>query len=247
MNNVSQERLQTTLDVVGGAILRNALNRVTLNVTDGGGRPIAGATVSGDCGDGIRNLGESGADGIAVVAVPHATCDFTVTAGGAAAPVDDVPVAGDQAIPVSLTSGDTTVGGTVPPTLGLTLGAPASFGAFTPGLGRTYLATMTANVITTAGDALLSVADNGPTAPGHLVNGSFVLPQPLAAKATSATGTGADFAPVSGAATPLLTYPGPVTNDAVTLSWRQAIGANDPLRTGTYSKTLTLTLSTTSP
>ena len=40
---------------------------------------------------------------------------------------------------------------------------------------------------------------------------------------------------------------GPVSNDAATVAFRQAIGANDALRTGTYSKTLTLTLSTTEP
>ena len=33
------------------------------------------------------------------------------------------------------------VGGTVPATLSLTLGAPAQFGAFTPGIARTYFAT----------------------------------------------------------------------------------------------------------
>ena len=32
------------------------------------------------------------------------------------------------------------MGGTVPATLALSLGAPASFGAFTPGVTRTYLA-----------------------------------------------------------------------------------------------------------
>jgi hypothetical protein len=44
-----------------------------------------------------------------------------------------------------------------------------------------------------------------------------------------------------------MTYPAPASNDAVTLSFRQAIAANDALRTGTYSKTLTFTLSTTTP
>ena len=39
----------------------------------------------------------------------------------------------------------------------------------------------------------------------------------------------------------------PASNDAVTLLFRQAIGANEPLRTGTCSKTLTFTLSTTNP
>jgi len=33
----------------------------------------------------------------------------------------------------------------------------------------------------------------------------------------------------------------------VTIGFKQSIGANEALRTGTYSKTLTFTLSTTSP
>jgi hypothetical protein len=67
------------------------------------------------------------------------------------------------------------VGGTVPATLALTLGTPPTFGAFTPGVSKDYTATMTANVLSTAGDAALSVSD-----PGHLTNGAFTLPQPLA-------------------------------------------------------------------
>ena len=39
------------------------------------------------------------------------------------------------------------VGGTVPATLALTMGAPATFGAFTPGVAKDYTATTTANVI----------------------------------------------------------------------------------------------------
>ena len=38
-----------------------------------------------------------------------------------------------------------------------------------------------------------------------------------------------------------------MSNDPVTITFRQAIGANDALRTGTYAKTLTFTLSTTTP
>src|SRR5205823_100403 len=65
------------------------------------------------------------------------------------------------------------VGGTVPATLSLTLGAPASFGAFIPGIAHDYLASTAANVTTTAADALLSVSDPDTTAPGHLVNGAY--------------------------------------------------------------------------
>ena len=38
-----------------------------------------------------------------------------------------------------------------------------------------------------------------------------------------------------------------MSNDPVTLEFSQAINAGDALRTGTYAKTLTYTLSTTSP
>ena len=37
------------------------------------------------------------------------------------------------------------------------------------------------------------------------------------------------------------------SNDAVTIAFRQHIGATQALRTGAYSKTLTFTLSTTTP
>jgi hypothetical protein len=141
------------------------------------------------------------------------------------------------------------VGGSVPATLSLTLGTPANFGNFTPGLDKTYDATGTANVISTAGDALLSVADPSSTATGHLVNGSFSLPDPLTARARNAANQGTAFNNVGSSASPLnlLTWNGPVSNDAVSLDFRQHIGANDALRTGNYSKTLTFTLSTTTP
>jgi hypothetical protein len=143
----------------------------------------------------------------------------------------------------------TSVGGTVPATLSLSLGTPASFGAFTPAVAKDYLASTTADVVSTAGDGALSVADPSTTATGHLVNGSFSLPQALQADATSAAGTGSAFAPVGGSASPttLLTYAGPTSHDAVTLNFEQSIGATDPLRTGNYAKTLTFTLSTTTP
>jgi hypothetical protein len=115
-------------------------------------------------------------------------------------------------------------GGTVAATLSLTLGAPASFGAFTPGVEREYTATSTANVISTAGDAALTVSD-----PGHLTNGSYSLPEPLRVELNPASWTG------------------PVSNAAVAITFRQHIGATDPLRTGSYAKTLTFTLSTTNP
>ncbi len=156
---------------------------------------------------------------------------------------------GGNGITVVETSADGSAGGTVPATLALSLGTPASFGTFTPGVAKTYDAATTANVITTAGDAMLSVADPSTTATGRLVNGAFALPQVLTAKASSSGGTGGAYAPVGGSAAPttLLTYSAPKSNDAVTVAFQQSIGASDALRTGGYSKTLTFTLSTTTP
>ena len=144
---------------------------------------------------------------------------------------------------LSATNATQDAGGTVPATLSLTLGTAASFGAFTPGVQRDYDASTTANVISTAGDGTLTVADASSTATGRLVNGTFSLPQVLQA------GVGGTFAPVGGSAAPttLKTYTAPVSNDSVAVNFRQRINANDALRTGAYSKTLTFTLSTTAP
>ncbi len=143
-------------------------------------------------------------------------------------------------VAVTETGGTGPIDGTVPPTLSLTLGAPTAFGAFTPGVAKDYLASTTATVLSSAGDATLSVADPGPN-PGHLVNGSFALPSPLQARDDGAL---ADIG-----ATPLALHAwgGPVTNEVRTLQFSQHIGATDALRTGTYAKTLTFTLSTTQP
>ena len=141
------------------------------------------------------------------------------------------------------------VGGTVPATLSLTLGTPATFGAFTPGVARDYFTRASANVISSAGNATLSVADPSSTNTGKLVNGSFALPQTLQARARNAATTSPAYNNVGSAASPLnlLTWDNPISNDAVTLEVKQSIGANDALRTGTYSKTLPFTLSTSAP
>ena len=52
---------------------------------------------------------------------------------------------------------------------------------------------------------------------------------------------------MSGSPLSLLNWAAPVSNDAITLEFLQPIGATDALRTGAYSKTLTYTLSTTTP
>jgi hypothetical protein len=137
------------------------------------------------------------------------------------------------------------VGGSVGPTLSLALGTPATFGAFAPGgATKDYAASTTATVISSAGDATLSVADPSAANTGHLVNGSFFLPQVL-----QANGNGGAFAPVGGSSAPttLLTYGSPVSNASAAIGFKQTIASTDALRTGAYSKTLTFTLSTTTP
>jgi hypothetical protein len=79
-------------------------------------------------------------------------------------------------------------------------------------------------VISSAADATLTNS-----APGHLMNGTFALPQPLVVELSKSTWTG------------------PVSNDPVTITFKQHVDATDALRTGSYSKTLTFTLSTTNP
>jgi hypothetical protein len=189
---------------------------------------------------------------------------YKISVGLPNVPVLDVKLAGDGKSLLAATFGrsvwklplstDATdgggagIGGSAPATLGLTLGTPGAFGAFQPGVDKDYTATTTANVVSTAGDGTLSVADTSTNVPGHLVNGTFSLPSAVQAKATSPTGTGSGaFSPVSATPLSLLTYSGPVSNDPVTITFNQHIGQTDALRTGGYSKTLTFTLSTTNP
>lgn len=116
-----------------------------------------------------------------------------------------------------------TVGGVVPATLALSVG-PATFPPFAAGAAADYTATTGAVVTSTAGDARLTVSE-----PGHLANGAFSLPSPLRVELAKASWTG------------------PASNEPVGITFRQAIGAADALRTGTYSGTVTFTLSTATP
>ena len=154
------------------------------------------------------------------------TGGMTGSPGAIAGPYEEVEVGG-------------AVSGLVPPQLSIVLGAPAVFAPFTAGVARDYEAFTTATVTSTAGEATLSVSDSSTVASGHLVNGTLALPQALQVKAN-----GGAYAPVGGT---LLTYGGPISGDEVAIGVKQSIGAKDALRTGTYTKTLTFTLSTSTP
>ncbi len=78
-------------------------------------------------------------------------------------------------------------------------------------------------MISTAGDATLTTSE-----PGHLANGAFTLAQPLRVELRKRRGP-AQF------------------QRRRRRAFKQSIDANDPLRTGLYAKTLTFTLSTTTP
>ena len=66
-------------------------------------------------------------------------------------------------------------------------------------------------------------------APAFLSNGAYTLSEPLQIAFSKSSWTG------------------PVANDPVTVNFKQHISATQGLRTGSYTKTLTFTLSTTSP
>jgi arabinogalactan endo-1,4-beta-galactosidase len=209
------------------AFAKNVLESQVSVATDQGSAPALPATVKS------LDVATGAITSVPVTWSPVAPSSYaspgTFTVTGVAAPT--VPAAGRGQAMTAVTAtvdvgtwrnGD--VGGTVPATLALSLGGPATFGAFTPGVDKTYSASTSADVVSTAGDATLSVS-----APGHLANGAFSLPEPLQVSLSKAS------------------WSAPVSHDPVTIGFSQHIGANDALRTGTYATTLTFTLSTTSP
>ena len=100
MSNISPERLQTTLDVVGGAFAHNALNSVEVTATRAGA-PTAGAPLAANCGDGRREIGVLDASGAVTGVFPHATCDLRITDGSYYAILRDVAIAGDTTVEFS--------------------------------------------------------------------------------------------------------------------------------------------------
>ena len=144
-----------------------------------------------------------------------------------------------------------TPGGTVPTVLSLSFaGTAPGFGTFVPAVARTYETAAAAVVTHTAGDASLSVTDpaprlraTSPTARSRCRSRSTSAPPTPRTRARRSLRWPRRRAPRRA----LLTYSGPTTADAVTVGFRQAIGATDVLRAGTYSKTLTFALSTTTP
>jgi hypothetical protein len=211
-----------------------------VNLFDAAGNRVTGVSF----GASTTGFTFDNAAGLGSATLPLPTISTLSVAGrnGAFTVGQETGSPGRIASPHTETSSESTVDGSVLTQLSLVLGPRASFGAFTAGVAKDYATEMIATVTSTAGDAALSVADASGTAPGHLINGAFSLPQALQVAAA-----GGAFSPVSDSPVTLLTYGGPASNDLVTIDLKQPIAANDALRAGSYAKTLTFTLSTTNP
>ena len=103
---------------------------------------------------------------------------------------------------------------------------------------------MSATVTSTGADAALSVIDASRTATGRLVNGPHALRSPVQVSAD-----GGAFAPLRTDNGPLAlaAWTEPISSRTVEVAFKQSIAADEGLRTGSYAKTLTFTLSTTNP
>ena len=147
--------------------------------------------------------------------------------------------------------------GSVDTTLALALPTSSpSFGVFTPGVAREYLTSTQVRATSTAGDAAISIHDAATTGTGRMVNGTATLTNALQAYASFSTTANPPIPAVAGpggnvgsaaAPTSLISYTAPVTSSLITLTFRQNITATETLRSGSYGKTLTFTLSTTAP
>ena len=173
------------------------------------------------------------------------TAAVTVSDGQGGTVSRSFPIA--VAIGSVTTTGD--VGASVPLSLALSLGGPATIGPITPGVTRDYTTTMPATVTSTAGEATLSIVDPDAVQPGKLVNGTYALASPLQIMATNAANPTGAFAPVAGEASPvtLLTWPRAISVDQVTIGFKQSIADTETLRAGNYAKTLVFTLATATP
>jgi PKD repeat protein len=153
------------------------------------------------------------------------------------------PVGGDE------DNEEVGVGGLVPGTMTLNITGSANFGLFTPGVTRDYTASLAATATSTASAAELTVRDESTQSRGHLVNGTDALDQAVQVRATDAATPDAAYAPVpeTAARLRLMAFPAPMSNHQLTIGFKQSIAASEALKIGAYGKTLTFTLSPTTP
>ena len=208
-------------------------------------------TATPESGNSVESLTGSGsASGCSTAGVgpeEAATCDFEIEA--------DSEVSAVFATAASIAIQEENVHGEVPQTteLATTCENDVDLGEFIPGEAANYVETCGLTVTATGSENTLTAADESGNDTGYLtqkLTHPYSLPQALETKATGIPsleypGTGGGtFAPLT-SPVGLLTYGGPVSADDVTLTFRQKIGLHDALHTGTYSKTITLTLKQT--
>jgi hypothetical protein len=182
-----------------------------------------------------------------------ATCEFEIKANSEVT-VEFVLAEGVESHPAN-------VHGKVPQTTTLESGCGnVDLEEFIPNLQENWRYWKTCPLIATAtGEVnVLTAADTIEGAPhrGHLKNAEYPttywLPQPLETEAEGEPGLefpgegGGTLQPLTSPSVTLLTYGGPVNYDHVLLEFSQWIMKQDPLHTGEYSKTITLTLEQTS-
>jgi hypothetical protein len=144
------------------------------------------------------------------------------------------------AAPAAANAQGTDVGGTVPSYMALSLDAPEGFATFPAGPGE-HVLRVRARVTSTDRNVQLSVAD-GDVADGARLGRIGALDAPLEARVGAAA-----FQPLDTAFDPLLTlFREPVANKAATIELRQRIGAGER-PSGTYDKTVLITLSPNAP
>jgi hypothetical protein len=135
------------------------------------------------------------------------------------------------------------VKGIVPSYLGLAIN-PLVLGPFIPGVVQTYTGTTTATVSSSWPNATLQVSDSDTASAttGRLANGASVISQQL--EVTNSTG---GIQTVGATPRTVATWAAPVAGATATITMQQRISATQTLVAGEYAKTLTYTLSTTTP
>ncbi len=133
----------------------------------------------------------------------------------------------------------------VPSILSLSIGQ-LNLSPFIPGVSQTYSGTTTATVTSSWPNATLSVYDPDPVnaTNGRLINGTSIIPRDM----DVLNNLGAYQALGSATAQRVIaTWAAPVAQAATTVTLRQVINGTDVLVAGEYAKTLTFSLSTTTP
>lgn len=156
------------------------------------------------------------------------------------------------------TTADTEVSGTVAAGLSIDVAPTVSLGALVPSLaGSSVTASTAVTVTSTAATASVQITDPDATATkGFLLNNAagpagtpvtYALANALQVNGPSQAPTSLAGGPVS-VFDATLTPSGPnLFSTTQSVTFTQAIGANEGLRTGTYAKNLTFSVSTTTP